>query len=131
MTTNQSNQAARALNERKEALIERGLQCRMSVVNSRRAVHASLKGDAIARSAFSHLSGNAAGLLGNYLKVVGGSNRKLLLSLAMSGVSLLSRKGLIKPVLRGALLLGAVGAAFAWWQGKGRRKDSSATGPKR
>lgn len=103
-----------SLAERKQMLVEQGAAYRLGITHGRTAVRTSLSAESLAKSAVSHIAMGALGAFkgGSVLK---GSNLQVLLPLALSLLSKLSSKlpkkaNLVKPIARGALVLGAVAA---------------------
>ncbi|GGI55010.1 hypothetical protein [Oxalicibacterium solurbis] len=105
------------LAEQKERLI---LQCRayrIAVGNAKSVVRANMGPDAIAKTAVGMVSARAQSALANFsdlldFRSLSGAKLQKLLPLVISGVSLLSRRSLWKPVLRGAAVVGAAGAGL-------------------
>lgn len=96
--------------ERKRLLVAQGASHRLAITHARGAVRASLKSESLAKSAITHVAMGAVTAFrgGGLLK---GSNLQVLLPLAMSLFARLSKKThLVKPIARGALVLGAVAA---------------------
>lgn len=96
--------------ERKRLLIAQGASHRLAITHARADVRTSLRAESLAKSAISHVAMGALTAFrgGSILK---GSNLQFLLPLAMSVFSRLSKKShLVKPIARGALVLGAVAA---------------------
>lgn len=116
------------LAEQKERLI---LQCRayrIAVGNARHAVREQLGPDAIAKTAVGMVSARAQSALANFsdlfdLRTLSGAKLQKLLPLVVSGVSLISRRALWRPVLRGAAVVGAAGAGLYFYS---RRKKKPA-----
>lgn len=111
------------LAQRKERVL---LQCRAyraAVGQSRRVVRGNLGVDAIAKTAVGLISQRAQNAFSNItglldLKDMSAARMRSLLPLLASGYSLLSRRSLLKPVLRGALIVGAAGVAAYWYSTK-------------
>jgi hypothetical protein len=110
--------------QQKERLL---LQCqayRAGIGLSRKIVRANLGADAIARTAVGMVSMRAQSAMANFsdlldFKNFSGVKLQRVLPLVISGVSLLSRRSLWKPVLRGAAVVGAAGAGLYFYS---RRK---------
>jgi len=96
--------------ERKRMLIAQGASHRLAITHARVAVRTSLSAESLAKNAISHVAMSAltAFKSGAILKA---GNLQVLLPLAMSIFARLSKKShLVKPIARGALVLGAVAA---------------------
>jgi hypothetical protein len=127
MTNDQNPQIKESLAEQKEKLL---LQCRAyrsAIGRSRKVVRAHLGIDEIARTAVGLVSSRAQNALANVsdfldLKNMSGAKLQRLLPLVVSGVSLLSRRAVLKPVLRGAAVVGTVAAAVYFLSRKKGRK---------
>lgn len=112
------------LAQRKERL---KLQCRAyraAAGHSRKLVHEKLSARAIATTAVGLLGVRAQTAFGNVAslfdrKQISAGNLRKMLPLLASGYSLLSRRSLLKPILRGALVVGTAGAAVYFYS---RRK---------
>lgn len=116
--------------QHKERLL---LQCRAyraGIGYSRKVVRAHLGADEIAKTAIGMVSVRAQSALANFsdlldFKNFSGAKLQRLLPLVVSGVSLLSRRSLLKPVLRGALVVGSTAAALYFVS---RKKSKRTTG---
>lgn len=114
--------------QQKERLV---LQCRayrIAIGQSRKTVRAHLGADAIAKTAVGLVSARAQSALANFsdlldFRNLSGVKLQRLLPLVISGASLLSRRALWKPVLRGAAVVGAAGAGLYFYS---RRKAKKA-----
>lgn len=128
MTQDQNPQRQESLAEQKEKLL---LQCRAyrsAVGRSRKVVRSHLGADEIARTAIGLVSARAQTALANVsdfldLKNMSGAKLQRLLPLLVSGVSLLSRRSLLKPVLRGAAVIGTAAAAVYFLSRKKSKND--------
>jgi hypothetical protein len=103
-----------SLAERKQMLIAQGASYRLGITHGRSAVRTSLSAESLAKSALSHVAMGAVSAIkgGSVLK---SSNLQVILPLALSLISKLSSKmpkktKLVKPLARGALVLGVVAA---------------------
>jgi hypothetical protein len=117
------------LAQRKERL---QLQCRAyraAVGHSRKVVREKLSTRAIATTAFGLLGVRAQSAFGNVtelfdMKQMSAAKLQRLLPILASGYSLLSRRSLLKPILRGALIVGTAGAAAYFYSRKKAAKKT-------
>lgn len=115
------------LAQKKERLL---LQCRayrIAVTHSKQVVSAHLGAEEIAKTAVGMVSSRAQSALANFsglldFRNLSAAKVQRLLPLVISGVSLLSRRSLLKPVLRGAAVVGAVGAGLYFYSRKKTKK---------
>jgi hypothetical protein len=99
---------------RKKELIAQGAAFRAGIINSTKGVHASLRPELLGKSVVSHLLAVAfAAFKKGGAPDIAGLNLQALMPLVVAGVSALSKKPLLKPVMRGALILGVTGAVAA------------------
>lgn len=102
-----------SLAERKQLLVAQGAAYRTGITYGRTSVRTSLSAESLAKSAIAHIAMGAVGAFkgGSMLRGANLGNLQVLLPLAMSVIARLSKKThLVKPVARGALVLGAVAA---------------------
>ncbi|MDB5761075.1 MAG: hypothetical protein JWQ21_70 [Herminiimonas sp.] len=99
--------------QRKEMLVTQGAIYRFRLGESRDVVQANLHADVLVGNTIDHVATAASAAFQNIfrLKNFQAAHLQLLLPLLTQGVSLLSKKSLRKPVIRGALMLGVAGAA--------------------
>ena len=98
--------------ERKKLLLAEGLRYRVAIIESRRVVQANTRADMLARNAVDHVTAAAYGAFNNIFSLSGlrtGGLQKLL-PLVITGYTALSRRSLLKPVLRGSLVVAGLGA---------------------
>jgi hypothetical protein len=97
---------------RKKRLLEEGARYRSGITHSRQVVHANLGAEVLARNAVDHLTTAALGAINNVFSVNGVRSIGLqnMVPLVISGVVALSRRSLLKPVLRGAFVVAALGS---------------------
>ncbi len=102
--------------DRKKQLIAQGAVYRAEVILAKQAMQVSLQPDSLAKSALHQIALAAFSLLKNRgAAALPGVNLQTVVPLVMAGVSALSkRKDLVKPVLRGALVAGAVAGVVAF-----------------
>lgn len=130
MTQDQMPETKESLAQHKERLL---LQCsiyRAGIGRSRKIVRAHLNTDDIAKTAVAMISARAQLALANFsdsfdLKNISGAKLQRLLPLLISGVSLLSRRSLLMPMLRGASIAG-IGVAAIYFLA--RKKTAKADG---
>lgn len=118
MSKPEISEPVETLAQQKERLI---LQCqayRSGIGQSRNLVRAHLGREGITRAAFGILGSRAQNALANVTDLVnmsGGISLAKIQRLApfvLSGISILSKRSVLKPILRGAALVGAVGAGL-------------------
>lgn len=114
-----ASQTEPSLAERKKKLVAQGASFRAAVSDSKHAVKANLRPATLAKSALSHIAMSALSVFKNR-KGIG------LLPILAGGVSALSKRALLKPVLGGALILGAVGAAATYISKKKKARQNAA-----
>jgi hypothetical protein len=108
---------ALSIAERKRLLIAQGASHRLAITHARIDVRASLSAESLTKSVFNHVVMGAitafkgGALLKSGGSLLKGSNLQVLLPLAMSIFSRVSKKShLAKPIARGVLVMGAVAA---------------------
>lgn len=114
--------------EQKERLIMQCRAYRIAVRNARSSVRANLNPQSIAKTAVGMVSTRAQSALANFsdlldFRNISGAKLQRLLPLVVSGVSLLSRRSLWKPVLRGAAVVGAAGASLYFFSRRKSKKQ--------
>ena len=107
--------------ERKEQLILEGARYRAAIRNARFSVGHNLHAGVLVRSAVSQVSSNLYGVLGSLLRVRG-NRLQTLLPLVLSAFSIARKTRLLTPLLRGAVVVGGVGAGIYMLS---RRKKTS------
>jgi hypothetical protein len=102
-----------AIAQRKKMLMVEGAIYRSQILHARSAVRSSLQPGALAQSAIGHLTATAGAAVDQVFNLQNFKNGglKSLLPLLMSGASLLSKRGLVRPALKVTLVLGAAAAA--------------------
>lgn len=100
------------LAQHKAQLVAQGAAYRSSIRAAQHAIRADLSVDALTRSAISHVASTAFAAFKSRTGIAG-VNVQTLLPLVIGGVSALSKRSLLKPVLRVTLLLGAAAGALA------------------
>ena len=106
--TRESDSTANSLEERKKHLIAEGALYRSRFHYSKDVVAANLHAESLAKAAVNHLMATA------YTAFAGsgglkGLNLQSILPLLISGVSILSKRSLIKPLFRGVLVIATLG----------------------
>ena len=109
---NQAQHQPNALAQHKAQLVAQGAAYRSSVKAAQHAIKADLTVGELTRSALSHVASAAYAALKSRTGIAG-INVQTLLPLVIGGVSALSKRSLLKPALRVALLLGAVATVVA------------------
>lgn len=99
--------------QRKKALIAEGAIRRQEIDHSRDIVRANLHADVIAKNAVSHFTTAAYAAVDNVFSwnSLRNGNLQTLLPFAASAYSLVTKRKLIVPILRGAVVLSAVAGA--------------------
>jgi hypothetical protein len=112
MANDTNHHSPLSLAQRKTALIEQGANYRTGVKKSKRAVQANLHVDVLAKSAAQHFLARSSMIATSLLslKSLRKGNFRALLPLLTTGVSALTKRGAVKPMLRGAAVLAALGA---------------------
>jgi hypothetical protein len=113
---------------RKNALIAQGARYRSGITISKNVVQSNLHMDVLAKSAVQHVAARSSAVLGALLSLnsLRKGNLGGLLPLVTTGVSLLSKRGAVKPLLRGGALLAVAGAAAFFMIRKKRAARSAA-----
>lgn len=99
--------------QRKKALIAEGAMHRHEIDLSRNIVRANLHADVIARNAVSHFTTAAYTAVDNIFSwnSLRNGNLQTLLPYAASAYSLITKRKLIVPILRGAVVMSAISGA--------------------
>lgn len=113
--------------QKKERLVMQCRAYRIAIGQSRKMVRANLGPEAIAKTAVGLVSARAQSALANFsdlldFRNLSGAKLQRMLPLVISGASLLSRRALWKPVLRGAAVVGAAGAGLYFYSRKKAKK---------
>lgn len=103
--------------ERKQRLLAQCKAYRIAIGEARDVVHANLGADALAKTAIGLVSVRAQSAFASVsdmfdLKSLTGEKLRRLLPLVVSGVSLLTKRSVLRPLLRGALVVGSAGTAL-------------------
>lgn len=103
--------------QRKQRLLEQCKAYRIAIGEARNVVRENLGADAIAKTAIGLVSVRAQSAFANVadlfdLKSLSGEKLRRLLPLVVSGVSLLTKRSVLRPILRGALVVGSAGTAL-------------------
>ena len=110
MTNEVIQKAPVSLAQRKEKLIREGASYRAAVRGSRDVVSHNLHAEVLARSVISHLTSSAYSAVGNLLNIKG-TNLQTLLPVVVSGATFIIKARLLRPLLRAAVIVSAVGGA--------------------
>ena len=113
---------------RKQLLITQGAMYRSGIVSSKAVVVSGLRAESLARSALKQI-GLAAFALWRGRSAMSGGAVQAALPLIIGGVSKLWQQPNLKPVLRGALIAGAVASTIAVVS-RLRKKSKPAEGKK-
>ncbi|MBC7413802.1 MAG: hypothetical protein H7327_02580 [Herminiimonas sp.] len=99
--------------QRKKALIAEGALRRQQIEVSREILRENLQADRIAKNAVSHFTTAAYAAVDNIFSwnMLRNGNLQTLLPFAASAYSLVTRRKLIVPILRGAVVASAIGGA--------------------
>ncbi|MDR3481497.1 MAG: hypothetical protein P4L91_12395 [Burkholderiaceae bacterium] len=97
---------------RKQLLITQGAMYRSGIVSSKAAVVSGLRAESLAKSALKQI-GLAAFALWRGRSAMSGGAVQAALPLVIGGVSKLWQQPKLKPMLRGALIAGAVASTIA------------------
>jgi hypothetical protein len=115
--------------QRKRMLVNQGAAYRSGLTESRKVVQANLHADVFARSAAAHFALRASTAVGALLslKSLKNGNLEALVPLLTSGISLMAKRVPLTPLVRGAVVLAAVGATvfFAFKKKHAGRKRAA------
>lgn len=107
------NNTVPSIAQKKKLLIAQGALFRVGLIESTRDARINLQPDVLAKSALNSLVTSASSAFGHgfSLKNLSDANFQTILPIAISAISLLAkRRSLIKPLLIGAITLGAASA---------------------
>ena len=110
---------------RKKALIAQGAARRKDITKSIDIVRDNLHADKLAKHAVNHVTNAAYNTVENLLDLRGlrNGNFRKLLPLAASVYSIVTKRNLVKPVLKGtAAVAGLSGGLFLFWRHKQKQK---------
>ena len=124
---NQAERKPDSLAQRKAQLVAQGAAYRSGISAAQHSVKADLSVDELAKSALSHVVSAVYAAFKSRTGIAG-ANLQTLLPLVIGGVSALSKRSLLKPVMRGALVLGAVATAVAFVVKKRKAKQAQDEG---
>jgi hypothetical protein len=100
-----------SIEQRKKELIAQGVAFRARVIHAKNGVHAGLRPDTLSKDALHHIAMAVTAAFKNGSAArIAGANLSTVLPLVMTGISALSKRSLIKPVLRGVVVAGAAAA---------------------
>lgn len=128
MTDHHTPAPPETLAQHKERLRQQCRSYRAGIGHSRNVVRDNLGMESVARTAIGLLNQRAQSVFANVsdlfdLKHISGAKLQRLLPLLVSGYSLLSRRVLLKPILRGALIVGVAGTViYLYSRGKSAEK---------
>lgn len=123
MTTHHQEPEHESSAQRKERLLQQCKAYRVAIGQARTVVRDNLGADGIAKTAIGLVSARAQSAFSNFsdlldLNSISGDKLRRLLPLVVSGVSLLTRRSVLRPILRGALLVGSAGTALYFFSRK-------------
>lgn len=120
------------IEERKKKLIAQGAAFRAQVILAKNNAHASLHPDRFVKGALNHITGMAMAAFknGSAAHAVG-MNLPEILPLVVTGISALSKRSLLKPVLRGAVIAGTVAAIAMLVLNRKKRASAAAAAARR
>jgi hypothetical protein len=104
--------------DRKKQLIAQGALYRAEILVARENVEESLRPDSLARGMLNHAASTAVALFSNKTGAPAGRNLQSILPLVMSGISVVSKKTGLKPMLRGVLVAALTAGAAAFFARK-------------
>ena len=105
--------------ERRRKLLAEGALLRIGIMDARTAVRANLNAESLAKSAMKRMFRSVSTTLGGVFSSTGGGHFPSLQSLQalspylLSGISLLSKRSLRKPLLYGGII--SIGAGLAYY----------------
>ena len=114
-----------SFDDRKKALIAQGTARRKDIEKSIHIVKDNLHADKLAKLAVNHVTNAAYGTIENLLDLRGlrNGNFRKLLPLAASVYSIVTKRNLVKPVMKGtAAVAGLSGGLFLYWRHKQKQK---------
>ena len=130
MTDDKTNTAAPlSFEERKKALIAQGALRRREIDKSIDIVRANLHADRLARNAVNHVTSAVYSRVENMFGMTSfrAGNLKKFLPLAATVYSIVRRRNLGGPIVRGVGIVGALSAgAFMWWRHHNKVKATPA-----
>ena len=126
MTTDHREPEHESSAQRKERLLQQCKAYRAAIGQARVVVRDNLGADGIAKTALGLVSTRAQSAFTNFADMLDFkhiSSDKLRRLLVVSGVSLLTRRSVLRPILRGALVLGSAGTAL-YFLSKKKKTDA-------
>lgn len=99
--------------QRKAQLVAEGKVFRTRISSAKEAVKAGVQAESLTKAAISHIAAAAFALIGSRGGIPG-VNLQTVVPLLVGGISALSKKALLKPVLAGAVVLGSLGAVASY-----------------
>lgn len=126
MTQDRNPEREETAAQRKARLVQQCREYRAGIGRSRTIVRSHLGVDGLAKTAVGLVSSRAQSALINFsdmfdLKSISGAKLQRMLPLLVSGVSLLTRRSLWKPMLRGAVAVGTVAATVYFFSRKEKK----------
>lgn len=123
--------AAPTYEQRKRALIAQGESYRRQIDASRTVLRDNLQADQLGRNAVSHITSAAYSAFDNLFSwsSLRNGNLQTLLPIAASAYSLLSKRRLLVPLLRGAAVAAAVSTAAVVLFRKNRQRRQAQAAP--
>jgi hypothetical protein len=115
--------------QRKSALIAQGAAYRGAIVDARAAVRSGLNADTLAAGAVQQIALHGTSLISTLLSLnsLRKGDLRAAIPLITAGVSLLSRRGVGGPAVRGAAALAAAGVAAYFFIRKRRARKPAST----
>jgi hypothetical protein len=131
MTTDAEDKHPLSAAQRKETLVAQGVAYRAGITKSKNAVRANLHADALTMSAVQHFAARSSAVLGTLLSLnsLRKGNLQALLPMLSTGVSLLAKRGAIKPLAGGIAVLAAVGVSAFFFLKRKRAKQAKPAKP--
>lgn len=114
--------------DRKKALLAEGAHYRSLITRSKQVVHTNLSVDVIAHNAVTHITSAAYGAVNNLFSVEGirGGSIQKLLPLLLTAYTAVSKRSLLKPILKGTMVVAGLGAvAVLVFRNKKSKKNAS------
>jgi hypothetical protein len=121
MANEAEHKSAASLARRKEDLVTRGALFRSELSNAQQAVKTHLRAESLIQSAISHVAMAVFAAFRN--RSSAGVGLPAILPLLVGGISALSRKSLLKPLLKIGLVLAGVGAIIGMLARKKKTVD--------
>ena len=109
--------------KRKERLMREGAGYRKAIQKARSTVSSNLHTGVLARNVVAQVKGSMFAILGNVVKIKAG-NLQTIVPVALSVLSFARKTKLLRPLLRGSVVLGAIAIGVSAVTRRKKRKAS-------